>query len=54
MSLNLNSEYDTDYGMVGKLYEFMSDINKTIKFFTDFGIDEESLYIFNYNSSEGY
>ena len=54
LSLNLRSDYDTDFGTVGKLYEFMNDIKKTIKFFTDLGIDEESLSVFNYNSSEGY
>ena len=54
LSLNLRDDYDTDFGTVGKLSEFMNDIKKTIKFFTDFGIDEESLYVFNYNSSEGY
>jgi len=54
LSLNLRSDYDTDFGTVGKLSEFINDINKTIKIFTDFGIDEESLYVFNYNSSEGY
>ena len=54
LSLNLRCDYDTDFGTVGKLSEFMNDIKKTIKFFTDFGIDEESLYVFNYNSCEGY
>ena len=54
LSLNLRDDYDTDFETVGKLSEFMNDIKKTIKFFTDFGIDEESLYVFNYNSSEGY
>ena len=54
LSLNLRSDYDTDFGTVGKLSEFMNDIKKTIKFFTDFGIDEENLSVFNYNSSEGY
>ena len=54
LSLNLRSEYDTDFGTVGKLSDFMNDINKATKFFTDLGIDEESLSIFNYNSSEGY
>jgi hypothetical protein len=54
LSLNLRSDYDTDFGTLGKLSEFMNDIKKTIKFFTDFGIDEESLSVFNYNSSEGY
>jgi hypothetical protein len=54
LSLNLRDDYDTDFGTVGKLSEFINDIKKTIKFFTDFGIDEESLYVFNYNSSEGY
>ena len=54
LSLNLRDDYDTDFGTVGKLTEFMNDIKKTIKFFTDLGIDEESLYVFNYNSSEGY
>jgi hypothetical protein len=50
----LRSEYDTDFGTLGKLSEFMNDINKATKFFTDLGIDEESLSVFNYNSSEGY
>jgi hypothetical protein len=54
LSLNLRSEYDTDFGTLGKLSEFMNDINKATKFFTDLGIDEESLSVFNYNSSEGY
>ena len=54
LSLNLRSEYDTDYGTVGKLSEFMNDIDKATKFFTDLGIDEESISVFNYNSSEGY
>ena len=54
MSLNLRSDYDTDFGTVGKLSEFMNDIDKETKFFTDFGIDKESLSVFNYNSSEGY
>jgi hypothetical protein len=54
LSLNLRSEYDTDFGTIGKLSEFINDINKTIKIFTDLGIDEKSLYVFNYNSSEGY
>lgn len=54
LSLNLRSDYDTDFGTVGKLSEFMNDIDKETKFFTDFGIDKESLFVFNYNSSEGY
>jgi hypothetical protein len=54
LSLNLRSDYDTDFGTVGKLSEFINDINKTIKIFTDFGIDKESLSVFNYNSCEGY
>ena len=54
LSLNLRDDYDTDFGTLGKLSEFMNDIKKTIKFFNDFGIDEESLSVFNYNSSEGY
>ena len=54
LSLNLRSEYDTDFGTLGKLSEFMNDIDKATKFFTDLGIDEESLSVFNYNSSEGY
>jgi len=54
LSLNLRDGYDTDFGTIGKLSEFMNDIKKTMKFFTDFGIDEESLSVFNYNSSEGY
>ena len=54
LSLNLRDDYDTDFGTVGKLTEFMTNIEKTIKFFTDFGIDKESLSVFNYNSSEGY
>jgi len=52
--LNLKSEYDTDFGTVGKLSEFMNDIDKATKFFTDLGIDKENLSVFNYNSSEGY
>jgi hypothetical protein len=54
VSLDLKSEYDTDYGTVGKLSEFMNNIDKTTKFFTDFGIDKKDLSVFNYNSSEGY
>ena len=54
LSLNLRSEYDTDYGTVGKLSEFMNDIDKATKFFTELGIDEEIISVFNYNSSEGY
>jgi len=54
LSLNLRSDYDTDFGTVGKLSEFMNDIDKATKFFTDLGIDKESLSVFNYNSSEGY
>ena len=54
LSLNLRSDYDTDFGTIGKLSEFMNDTKNTMKFFTDFGIDEESLSVFNYNSSEGY
>jgi len=54
ISLDLKSEYDTDYGTVGKLSKFMNNIDNTIKFFTDFGIDKEKLSVFNYNSSEGY
>ncbi len=54
LSLNLRSDYDTDFGNVGKLSDFINDIDKAIKFFTDFGIDKESIYVFNYNSSEGY
>ena len=54
LSLNLRSDYDTDFGTVGKLSEFMNDIDKATKFFTDLGIDKERLSVFNYNSSEGY
>jgi hypothetical protein len=54
VSLDLKSEYDTDYGTVGKLSKFMNNIDNTTKFFTDFGIDKENLSVFNYNSSEGY
>ena len=54
VSLDLKNEYDTDYGTVGKLSEFMNNIDKTTKFFTDFGIDKKDLSVFNYNSSEGY
>lgn len=32
LSLNLRSDYDTDFGTVGKLYEFMNDIDKATKF----------------------
>jgi len=54
VSLDLKSEYDTDYGTVGKLSEFMNNIDKTTNFFTNFGIDKKNLSVFNYNSSEGY
>lgn len=54
LSLNLRSDYDTDFGKIGKLSEFMNDIDKATKFFTDLGIDKENLSVFNYNSSEGY
>ena len=54
LSLNLRDGYDTDFGTIGKLSEFMNDIKNTMKFFTDFGIDEERLSVFNYNSCEGY
>ncbi len=50
----MRDDYDTDFGTIGKLSEFINDIDKTIKIFTDLGIDKESLYVFNYNSSEGY
>ena len=54
VSLDLKSEYDTDYETVGKLSEFMNNIDKTTNFFTNFGIDKKNLSVFNYNSSEGY
>ena len=54
VSINSQKEYDTDFGTVGKLSEFMTNITKTTKIFTDLGIDKESLSVFNYNSSEGY
>ena len=54
LSLNLSDDYDTDFGTIGKLSKFINDIKNTMKFFTDFGIDEESLSVFNYNSCEGY
>jgi hypothetical protein len=54
ISLSYSKDYDTDFGNVGKLSQFMNNIDNATKFFTDFGIDKENLSVFNYNTSEGY
>ena len=54
VNLSLKKEYDTDFGSVANLTEFINNIEKAKKFFTDFGIDKESLSFFNYNTSEAY
>ena len=54
VNLNSKKEYDTDFGTVGKLTDFINNIEKSTKFFTDFGIDKENLSVFNYNTSERY
>ena len=54
VNLSLKKEYDTDFGTIANLTEFINNIEKAKKFFTNFGIDKESLSFFNYNSSECY
>ena len=54
ISLSYSKDYDTDFGNVGKLSQFMNNIDNATIFFTDFGIDKENLSVFNYNTSEGY
>jgi len=54
LNLSFGKGYDTDFGRIEDLSTFMNQVNTLTTFFTDLGINKNTLSIFKYNTSERY